>query len=51
MVFHIVAEGGENKLKEFIEALETKHPAARVENLIVKWRDAEREFRDFEIRR
>jgi len=47
----IVAEAGEDKLREFIEALKTKHPIAQVENIDIEWSEAKNEFIDFRIMR
>ncbi len=45
----VVAQGDEDKLKEFIEKLKTGPQYAEVEDMNVKWREITKKFDDFEI--
>ena len=45
----VVAEGTEEKLKELLEILKTKHPVAKVTDVQIEWGEATNEYRDFRI--
>lgn len=47
----IVAEGGEDRLKEFLELIKIQKFPIFVESIEVKWSDATGEFSYFEIKR
>ena len=45
----VIAQGDEEKLKEFIEKLKTGPKFAEVENVEIQWRDIKERFNDFKI--
>lgn len=47
---HVVAEGDEGVIRQFLEYLHEGPPAARVENVAVEWSAATGEFTDFRVR-
>lgn len=47
----VVAEGDEEKLKQFLEIIKKGPQGADVEKFDLKWEDAKDEFAAFEIRR
>lgn len=46
----VMAEGSEEKLKEFLEKLKHGPPAAVVEKVDAEWSDSKHEFKTFEKR-
>ena len=45
----VVAQGDEEKLKEFVEELKTGPQFAEVENVSIKWKEIGERFTDFKI--
>ncbi len=46
----LVAEGTEEEVKEFLEALQNSQLGSHIRTADVNWREAAEEFRGFEIR-